>query len=56
MVTADSFGEQGRRVFIIVIKPDPGVDPTKESGPRLHGLTRINPRKPKSTQKKYLKF
>jgi hypothetical protein len=27
----------------IVIRPNPGVDPTKESGPELHGLTRVNP-------------
>jgi len=27
----------------IVIKPDLGVDPIKESGPRLHGLTQVQP-------------
>jgi hypothetical protein len=28
---------------IIVIKLDLEVDPTKESGPGLHGLTRVKP-------------
>jgi hypothetical protein len=27
----------------IVIKPDLEVDPVKESGPGLHGLTQVNP-------------
>jgi hypothetical protein len=29
----------------IVIKPDLGVDPAKGSGPGLHELTRVNPKK-----------
>jgi hypothetical protein len=29
----------------IVIKPSLGVDPANESGPGLHGLTRVNPEK-----------
>ena len=29
----------------IVIKPSLRVDPAKEAGPELHGLTRANPEK-----------
>ena len=43
-------------VWSIVIRLDPGVNPAKELGPRLHGLTRINPRQPKKIKKIYLKF
>ena len=46
MVAADFFGEQGRGVFIIVIKPSPGVDPTKGLSPGFHGLTRVNSNQP----------
>jgi hypothetical protein len=37
----------------IVIKLSLAVDPAKGSGPRLHGLTWINPEKLKKT---YLRF
>jgi hypothetical protein len=30
-------------MITIVIKPDLGVDPTKESGSGLHWLTRVKP-------------
>ena len=30
-------------MIIIVIKPNLGVDLVKESGPELHGLTRVKP-------------
>jgi len=32
----------------IVIRPDPGINPVKEPGPGLHGLTRVNPKKLKN--------
>ena len=33
-------------VLTIIIRPDPGVDSVKESGPGLYLLTRVNPNQP----------
>jgi hypothetical protein len=40
----------------IVIKPDLEVDPTKESGLGLHGLTRVKPVMFKKKKKKNITF
>jgi hypothetical protein len=32
----------------IVIRPDPGINPVKEPGPGLHGLTWVNLKKLKN--------
>jgi hypothetical protein len=45
--------------YTIVIKPDPGVDPTKKPGFEFYGTTRINSGQPGSLGKIkniYLKF
>jgi hypothetical protein len=35
----------------IVIGPDPGVDPVKDQGLGLHGLTWVNPNQPGKIKK-----
>jgi hypothetical protein len=38
-------------VWFIVIKPGPGVDPTKGPGPGFHGSTRVDPDQPEKILK-----
>jgi hypothetical protein len=39
--------------WCIVIKPDPGIDPIKESGLGFYGSTRVNSGQPGSTRKNF---
>jgi hypothetical protein len=43
--TRSSTAIQSLSVYIIVIKPGPGVDPAKGRGLEFHGSTQVNPEK-----------